>query len=208
MAPTLPQRTSLALRDEERSRYGDVIKGITYGGLDGILTAFAIAAGAAGGSLLPAVIVLIGLSNVVSDAVSMGVGDVISTLAHNDHVAEERRREEWELENYPEGEEGEMVELYVERGLTKDKARRAVEIMARYPEFFVDVMMVEELGLTPEDAPYRSGLFTFLSFLSFGLIPLLGYLAAPLQVQWGNQQQTGCRIIGPQREGSQPCATR
>ena len=63
----LPQRTnSLALRDEQRSNYGDVIKGITYGGLDGILTAFAIAAGATGGSLLPSVVVLIGLSNVAS----------------------------------------------------------------------------------------------------------------------------------------------
>ena len=34
----------------------------------------------------------------------MGVGDVVSTLAYNEHVMRERRREAWEFENYPEGE--------------------------------------------------------------------------------------------------------
>lgn len=47
-----------------------------------------------------------------------------------------------ELENFPEGEVGEMVQLYVRKGLKEEKAKSAVEAMITEHEFFVDVMML------------------------------------------------------------------
>ena len=35
---------------------------------------------------------------------SMGVGEFLSSKATNEWILSERRREEWEMENYPEGE--------------------------------------------------------------------------------------------------------
>lgn len=73
-----------------------------------------------------------------------------------------------------------MVDLYENRGLPREKAELAVATMAKYKEFFLDVMVTEELGLqmpNTGDDPYKSGLITGISFLVFGSMPLLGYAA-------------------------------
>jgi hypothetical protein len=42
----------------------------------------------------------------------MGVGEFLSSKAHNEWVLSERKREQWELEHYPEGEvRGDEIEL-------------------------------------------------------------------------------------------------
>jgi hypothetical protein len=48
-----------------------------------------------------------------------------------------------ECENYIEGEQQEMIDLYVKRGLSRESATRLVEILSKDPKIFVDVMMVE-----------------------------------------------------------------
>ena len=114
----------LGISAEEGHRtQGDYLKALVFGGLDGILTSFAIVAGATGGNMSPSSILIMGFSNIFADALSMGVGEFLSSKAHNEWVLDERRREKWELENYPEGEVEEMVDIYVERGMEEGDAR-------------------------------------------------------------------------------------
>lgn len=71
---------------------------------------------------------------------------------YKEQFAWEKKRETWELENFPEGEIQEMAELYVEKGMAEDDAKLVVSTMSKYNDFFVNVMMLEELGmLDPED---------------------------------------------------------
>ena len=167
---------------ETHSSPPTALKSIIYGGLDGILTASALIMGSAGGSLSPRVILIVGLSNILADGVSMGFGDAVSTMAHIEHVEQERKREEWEFENFPEGEIMEMVDLYEARGLPRDKAERIIRIFSRYKDFFIELMLVEELGLQlpdPDDSPLKDGLVTFSSFVLFGMLPIVGYAVIP-----------------------------
>jgi hypothetical protein len=90
--------------EEGHQTQGEFLKPVIFGGLDGILTSFAIVAGSAGGKLDPSVVLILGFSNIFADALSMGVGEFLSSKANNEWILSERRREEWELENYPEGE--------------------------------------------------------------------------------------------------------
>ena len=50
-----------------------------YGGIDGIITTFSIIAGSTGGDLVKNVILILGISNVLSDGYSMGISRYISS---------------------------------------------------------------------------------------------------------------------------------
>ena len=47
----------------------------------------------AGSNLTAEVVLVLAFSNLVADAIAMGVGDFISTKAENDHILAERKRE-------------------------------------------------------------------------------------------------------------------
>ncbi len=64
---------------EVHNTLGEYLKGVVFGGLDGILTSFAIVAGSAGGNLGWNVILVLGFSNILADAISMGVGEYLSS---------------------------------------------------------------------------------------------------------------------------------
>lgn len=163
---------------------GGFLKPLIFGGLDGILTSFAIVAGAAGGNMPVPVVLVLGFSNIFADALAMGVGEFLSSKAENEWILSERRRENWEMENYPQGEIREMIDIYVERGMSLEDATSVIQTMAKYKDFFVDIMMTEELGLqVPEEdhktESMKEGVVMFCSFASFGALPILGYVIIP-----------------------------
>lgn len=168
----------VAKNTEKHSSAGGYIKSIVYGGLDGIITTFAVVAGAAGGGFGPNVVIVMGVSSLLADALSMGVGDALSSKAETEVARREREREKWELDNYKEGEIAEMIEIYQARGMTKEDAEIVMRVCAKYETMFVDMMLVDELGLEPPDddaSPWKDGLVTFSSFCFFGFFPLAAY---------------------------------
>lgn len=167
--------------EKHQQSTGRYIKSVIYGGLDGIITTFAVVAGVAGADLSAGVVLILGFANLIADGLSMAIGDFLSTRAENEYNAAERQREAWEVENYPEGEKKEMVEIYMEKGLSEDEAKQVVEILSRHPEVWIDTMMVEELGILESDeSPLGNAAATFLSFGAFGFVPLAAPLAAML----------------------------
>jgi vacuolar iron transporter family protein len=163
--------------DEGHIGSGQYIKSAVYGGLDGTVTTFAVVAGSQGASLTTGVVLILGFANLIGDGLSMAIGDYLSTKSENEYHNAERAREKWEVENYPQGEKKEMVELYESKGIAKKDATSMVEIMAKYKEAWVDLMMVEELGIMQsKESPMKNAVVTFLSFVIFGFIPLLTYV--------------------------------
>lgn len=115
---------------------------------------------------------------------TVGVGEFLSSKAENEWILSERRRENWEMENYPEGEINEMIDIYEERGMSREDATQVITTMSKYQNFFVDVMMAEELGLqVPEEdhktESMKEGVVMFCSFATFGSLPVLGYVIIP-----------------------------
>ncbi|MFW6231282.1 MAG: VIT1/CCC1 transporter family protein [Nanoarchaeota archaeon] len=166
---------------EQHKTAGNYIKSAVYGGLDGIITTFAVVAGVAGASLSSGVVLILGFANLIADGISMAVGDYLSTKAEQEYQKREREREEWEFDNYPEGEHKEMVELFEDRGLTHKESKQVIDIMAQHRRTFIDFMMVEELGILEDDEnPVKNALVTLGSFLLFGFVPLITFVFSPL----------------------------
>jgi DNA damage-binding protein 1 len=73
----------------------------------------------------------------------------------------------------------EMKELYMEEGVSAADATLILTTMAKYKTFFVNHMMVMELGMKAPDEgdnPWMNGAITFTSFVGFGSVPLISYL--------------------------------
>jgi len=104
-----------------------------------------------------------------------------------------------------EGEMNEMIEIYKERGgMSQEDAELVIRTMAKYKDFFVDMMMTQELELqVPEEnhvqESMKEGVVMFCSFAFFGAMPLLGYVIIPvLYPDLGTDQlfTTACVVTG------------
>lgn len=177
-SPELIARAAARTAEERHGGVSSLYLGdMVYGGLDGIVTTFAVVSGVAGAQLSSNIILILGLANLFADGFSMATGAFLSTRSEQEYYHRERRREAWEVEHFPDGERAELYEMYVGRGYSEEDARSLVEIQSRDPERWVDAMMVDELGMLPDERkPLLSGLATLIAFIVAGSIPLLVYL--------------------------------
>ena len=156
-----------------RSNLRDVI----YGAIDGAVTTFAIVAGVVGAELSTKVIMALGIANVLADGFSMAAGNYSGTKAELDDARRLRDVEERHIRLAPEGERAELRAILAEKGLEGDVLDAAVKAIAANKKNWIDMMLVEEYGLSPVDPfPMRAATATFLAFLVAGMVPLLPYL--------------------------------
>ena len=173
-----PERIARAAAEEHGGTGSQYIGDLVYGGLDGIITTFAVVSGVAGADLGTGVVLILGLANLLADGFSMATGAFLSSKSEKEYYDKEREREMWEVEHFPEGERAELCEIYRRQGYSKEEARQLVEIKSREKERWVDAMMVEELGLVKDERnPLLNGLATLAAFIVAGSVPLLVYLA-------------------------------
>lgn len=156
-----------------RSRIRDTV----YGGIDGAVTTFAIVAGVEGAGLSPAVIITLGIANVLADGFSMAAGNYSGTKAELDDLDRLRAVEEHHIDTWPKGEREELRQILQQKGLEGQVLDQATDAIAANRPAWIEMMLVEEYGLSPVDpAPMRAALATFAAFLAAGMVPLLPFL--------------------------------
>ena len=154
---------------------------MVYGGLDGIVTTFAIVSGVSGAQLGTSVILILGLANLFADGFSMATGAYLSTKSEQEYYRKEWEREAWEVEHFPDGERMELIDVYRGRGYSEEDARQMVEIQSKEPNRWVNTMMLDVLGMMKDESkPQLNALVTFAAFVVAGSVPLLVYLAGLL----------------------------
>ncbi|WP_035051274.1 VIT1/CCC1 transporter family protein [Carnobacterium pleistocenium] len=162
-----------------RNRSGQYIKSIVYGGLDGIITTFAVVAGSFGGDLSFRVVLILGFSNLLADGFSMAVGDFLSTKSQNEYEKNVRHKKQIAITQHPIQEKGQLRNSLIEQGVNEEDANLLVNTLAKYDKPFVNQVMKLEYGSnTTEDSPMKNAAVTFLSFSVFGVVPLLIYIVA------------------------------
>jgi len=172
--------------EHPHSTFASYFKEIIYGGIDGIVTTFAVVAGFSGAALSNEtttqlsflVVLLFGFANLFADATSMGLGNFLSVRSEQDLYKTERDKETREVRENPDMEYEETVTIMMQKGFTEDDARTLASIYQKNEEYWVDFMMNHELEMPdPRDEnPMLTGFATFFAFIVFGAIPLLPFM--------------------------------
>ena len=155
----------------------DYLPEFVYGGIDGVVTTFAVVAGSVGAGLGVDIILILGFANLLADGLSMSIGAYLSSKAERDTYDKHERIEYWEIEHMPEKEREEIREIYRAKGFEGELLEQIVATISADDDRWVDVMMKEELEMIREErAPFAIGLATYVSFIVVGLVPLSVYL--------------------------------
>ena len=149
---------------------GEGIKSLVYGGLDGTITTFAVVAGATGGALDMRVIIILGFANLLGDGISMAVGDYVSSKSEKEYA--EHHKQEIETE-YNEDQTAQMLE---EKGLSAIDAHHFAETLSHYDAETRNNLLINDDE--EESNPIINAIITFISFVIFGLFPLLIFIFA------------------------------
>lgn len=159
--------------EKEHESQGEYVGDMVYGALDGIVTTFAVVAGAAGANLAPGVVIVLGFANLIADGLSMAVGNYLSLKSEQDYYTAQRKMEEYEVEKFPKIEREEIRSIYASKGFAGKKLESLVDILTSNKKAWVDTMMAEELKLVFEKRdPVKAGGLTYLAFVIAGFIPV------------------------------------
>ncbi|CAJ1817144.1 unnamed protein product [Sphenostylis stenocarpa] len=158
---------------------GEYVKSIVFAGLDAIITCFSLISSINASTRSSGHVLVLGFSNLVADAISMGFGDFVSASSEQEVIIEERRVTEWDVINQRSKEQSELAKHYQALGMDCNDATMVVNIFTKYKDILVDQRMMADKGVLPADQevkPWKNGLVTFASFMLFGSAPLLSFI--------------------------------
>lgn len=148
-----------------------------YGGIDGAVTTFAIVAGVVGAQLSSAIIIILGLANLLADGFSMAASNYSGTKTERDDLERLREIEKRHIELVPEGEREELRQILQSKGMKGPALEEAVEAIAANEETWIETMLAEEYGMSLTlRSPMKSAVATFSAFVICGAVPLFPFL--------------------------------
>ena len=170
---------------KQSTRGSRVIRGISYlrdwiyGGIDGVVTTFAVVAGVVGADLPSRIVLILGLANLVADGFAMAAGNYSGTQAERDDYDRLLAVERKHIAIVPDGEREEIRQIFGAKGFSGDQLERIVDVITADDSRWAKTMVVEEYGLAPTPkSPTLAAFSTFAAFMLCGLVPLVAYLGA------------------------------
>ncbi len=168
------------------NKFAEYFKEVIYGGIDGIVTTFAVVAGFAGAAISNdvatqlsfAIVLLFGLANLFADAASMGLGSFLSVRSEKDLYVVEREKELKALRAEKQVGVAKTAALLKEKGFSDIDAATLADVYQKNEEYWIDFTMLNGREMTDPrgENEVLNGFATFISFMIFGSIPLLPFM--------------------------------
>ena len=126
---------------------------------------------------------MVGIAGLVAGALSMSVGEYVSVSSQKDSEKALLDQERFELENYPEQELEELVQIYEKKGLQRETAEVVARELTAKDAFAAHADA--ELGINPNELtnPGHAALASAISFAVGALIPLLAITIPPVSIR-------------------------
>jgi VIT1/CCC1 family predicted Fe2+/Mn2+ transporter len=162
------------------------LKEVIYGGIDGIITTFAVVAGFSGAALSGdatmalsfMTVLLFGLANLFADGVSMGLGNFLAVRSEQGLYKSMRAKEQHESRYNGVAEAKETKVILLEKGFSEEDAEVLTTIYQKNKSYWLDFLMTNEVKISDprKESPVYTGLATFMAFVGFGIIPLIPFI--------------------------------
>jgi VIT1/CCC1 family predicted Fe2+/Mn2+ transporter len=184
MAPQRSRRPLTRWRRHSEHHHGDRIgwlRAAVLGANDGIVSTASLVLGVAAAGAEPHVLLLTSVSGLIAGAMSMAAGEFVSVHSQEDTENADLMRERQELQQNPQGEQRELAQIYVKRGLDDALADRvASQLMAHDA---IGAHARDELGLSEVTAarPMQAAWASAASFSIGAALPIAVVLVAPAQ---------------------------
>ena len=153
------------------------LRAAVLGANDGLVSTAILMIGVAAARSEQSFLVTAGAAGIAAGAMSMAVGEYVSVRSQNDIEESDRLLEIEHLALDPEGELEELIEIYINRGLSRELATEVATTMhAKDP---LEAHLRDELGQHPHTKarPVQAAIASALSFTAGGLIPFAGAFA-------------------------------
>lgn len=176
-----PPSGPIADEAHEQPAFRNYVRDLILGFNDGVVSVYAICAGLAGAAFSSSNIAIAGMAALAAGALSMGIGEYISTKSQAQYYESEARREREHIKAYRGLEVQELRQMLRE----KDYPPELVEPLARHisadEDRFVEFMMREEFGVGKESgrSPLSAMLLVMLAFVAGAVLPVLPFALAP-----------------------------
>ncbi len=156
------------------------LRAAVLGANDGIISTSSLIVGVAASNADRTAILIAGSAGLIAGALSMAAGEYVSVSSQADAETADLAREKHELAEMPEMERQELTQIYVERGLDEDLARKVAEqLMAK------DALRAharDELGISEitEAKPVQAAVTSAITFSVGAVLPLVVAWLAPM----------------------------
>ncbi len=176
------QPASAAALGEVRGEKGRIIvleriREVVFGMQDGLISTVALVSSVAVATTERYIVIVAGLTTALAGMISMATGSYLSSKAEKELHTAEIEKEARELEEKPEEEMAELIEIYLREGLTLEEAERLAERMAQDKQLWLKTLTEKELGLSPEmiESPSKDAMTMGVSFILGAAVPILPY---------------------------------
>jgi VIT1/CCC1 family predicted Fe2+/Mn2+ transporter len=165
--------------EAHRSARAGWLRAAVLGADDAIVSTSSLMIGVAASAAPERAVLLAGVAGLVAGAMSMAAGEYVSVSSQRDSELADIAIEEAELAREPEAELHELATIYMKRGLDRDLATKVARALSRRDR--LGAHLRDELGIDPASLsrPIQAAWISALSFASFALVPLGGFLASP-----------------------------
>lgn len=155
------------------------LRAAVLGANDGLISTASLIVGVAAASPSRNEVLVAGVAAVVAGAMSMAAGEYVSVSSQADTENADLARERRELAEQPEAELAELAQIYVDRGVEADLARKVAQQMMAKDAFSTHAR--DELGLAPHVTarPVQAAFTSASTFAAGAAFPLVVALLAP-----------------------------
>jgi VIT1/CCC1 family predicted Fe2+/Mn2+ transporter len=154
------------------------LREFVFGMQDGIVSTVGFLSGVQSAVQTVHVVIIAGLAQIFTGALSMAIGAYLSTEAEKEVLEQIRKGEDTITNDEPYLAQEELLKAFEEEGLKREEGYRIVSILRRNNVAFRKTFYEKVLGLgSPEfSRPLMAATVMYFSFLVGGLFPMLPYL--------------------------------